>query len=79
MEKNVLDDSFFDVFNLINILKKRKFLFLTSSLTTLIASIIFVGLAQIIFPTYRGAFKILINDPITKKIFTMRGFKSKGN
>ena len=35
----------------------------------MIASIIFVGLAQIIIPTYRGAFKILINDPITKKSF----------
>ena len=68
----------FDFINLINILKKRKFLFFTSYFTTFLASIVFVGLAHIIFPTYRGAFKILINDPITKKNFYNERLQKQG-
>ena len=78
MERKLLDDSFFDFINLINVLKRRKFLFFATSLTALLSSIFLVTLAQIFFPTYRGAFKILINDPITKKNFYNERLQKEG-
>ena len=71
------EESFFDLKSIYKILKKRKRIFLFSSLFTFSIFIIYSGFERLVNPTYGGSFKILINDPITKKNFPFRDLGTK--
>ena len=77
MNEEFQEPTFFDLKSLYKIFKKSKRIFLFSSLFSLSIFVLYTGFERLLNPTYGGSFKILINDPITKKNFPFRDLGTK--
>lgn len=79
IEQTIIEESLFSLKSLLKIFKRKKNLFFISTFLAFISSIAFIGVDQIVNPNYRGFFKILINDPITKKKFFNESLGNEGD